>query len=305
MLKRALITSLLLLPSLPAIAECTGNETDDALNACLAQDLRDSDKRINAVYKSLMDSLDDGGKTALRDEQRRWLKQRDKACALDNKESDREKWLAGILKDHDKTLCVVRHTFGRVSQLDEIQKLHGGKTPDGTPDAPRSPQFAKAPPTPAADESERGIVLFDEGYAAASMIGHNASKWYFEVTVDPDAIAAAGDLLLQVGYASNELNMTNMLNVRRNHPQHSTVNIGVAIDLDNGFVYMRRNGEWNQQPGSTASPMMVKLNREYRAYLRGSSSVEDLLYNGMIKVNLGSAAFRYALPDGYRPFNGA
>jgi uncharacterized protein YecT (DUF1311 family) len=89
-----------------AHAACGQDDSDEAIRACLAQDLRDSDKRINAVYKSLMELNDETGKVRLRDEQRAWLKSRDKTCKLSNKESDREKWLQSILANQDQTVCV-------------------------------------------------------------------------------------------------------------------------------------------------------------------------------------------------------
>jgi uncharacterized protein YecT (DUF1311 family) len=94
----------------PAFADCGSGTSKDDVKACLSQELRDSDQRINAVYQSLMASREDAAKIALRNEQRAWLKQRDGACGLKSKEADREKWLQTILTDDARTVCVVRGT---------------------------------------------------------------------------------------------------------------------------------------------------------------------------------------------------
>ena len=146
----------------PAWAGCGAEASEAEQAACLAQDLRDSDKRINAVYKALMGNLDEAGQKTLRDEQRAWLKPRDKACALDTKESDREKWLQGILADQGRTLCVVRYTFSRVTELDTQLQAKAATPPADLPPAPSAPVVAKA--TGGASVVPAASRLVDDGW---------------------------------------------------------------------------------------------------------------------------------------------
>src|SRR5918992_732450 len=108
-----------------AYAQCGVNASEAEIRRCLTQDLRDSDQRINAVYKTVMAAMDEASQTGLRNEQRAWLRRRDKVCALDSRETNREKWLQGIMTDQSKTICVVRFTFGRVAELDALLKSRG------------------------------------------------------------------------------------------------------------------------------------------------------------------------------------
>jgi len=295
---RWMATGLAVLAAAPALADCVAGE--DA-TACLAQDLRDSDKRINAVYQALMGGLDEAGKKSLRDEQRGWLKARDKECALDNKESDREKWLQAILADQGKTVCVVRYTFQRVAQLDAKLKSQAKAPAAELPPAPQAPALA---PVAAAAPVEPSLAYRDDGYAIGSLASYTKGKWYFEVTVDRDGIASLGDVLLSVGLRSNEVSVGRMEGIRRAATGAGAVNLGVAADFDDGFVYIRINGAWQQQPGQV-SPLQIKLGRPYWLSITGSSEVRALIDRGLIKIDLGHDPFRYAMPDGYCPWTGS
>lgn len=52
-----------------------------ALNQCIAAEYAFQDKRLNLAYRRLRTLLPDAQRTALRDEEREWLKQRDEHCA--------------------------------------------------------------------------------------------------------------------------------------------------------------------------------------------------------------------------------
>ncbi len=283
-----------------ARAECGSGATDADVRACLAQDLRDSDQRINAVYKSLMASRDDTGKISLRDEQRAWLKSRDKACILDNKEPDREKWLQAILADQQKTSCAVRYTFVRVAQLNEMLQQSGAAAAN-LPSAPLPPKL-ETTSAPAPDAS--AIIFLDEGYQLHSNAGHMRGKWYYELWIDRGHIAELGDVLLTSGIIAATpppAGVVHLINIRHAHTDARPVVIGVAADLDNGAAYTRTDGLWAVPPGSNGGAE-VKLNHAYVGFLEGSSPVSELIRRGLIKINLGERPFDYALPDGYRPF---
>jgi uncharacterized protein YecT (DUF1311 family) len=296
----------LVLATNAARADCT-NPKDNAQDlACLAQDLRDSDKRINAVYKVLMDGLDDGGKTALRDEQRQWLKRRDSACKLNNKETDRERWLQDILADQNKTVCVVRHTFDRVAQLDALLAAKSPTAPPlpPAPQAPPAPQVPQISPSVAAIGARLADLRWlDDGYVLQSLQQHHNGKYYYELWLDRGGIARLGDVLFTAGFRQTDSGkgVLSTTNVRRSQASLPPEVIGLAIDLDNGFVYLRHNGQWQEQPGSVGGTE-VKLGRPYAVRLQGSTSMLDLIVRDLIRVNLGRQPFQYSLPDGYRPF---
>jgi uncharacterized protein YecT (DUF1311 family) len=283
-------------------AECGGGNSDADIRNCLAQELRDSDQRINAVYKAILARRDEGGKVSMRDQQRAWLKQRDQTCGLDTKESDRERWLQAILADQAKTVCVVRFTFYRVGVLNDMLKQSGG-TVDDAAAAPSAPKMAPASADPPPNAG--AVVYRDEGYQLQSAIAHDKGKWYYEMRIDNGGIAALGDVLLTSGFAAEMMaggGVVHLFNIRHTRTDAAPVLVGWAIDLDNGVASVRSNGIWNTPPGSAGSSEL-KLNRPYVAFLEGSSPLEPLVQRGLLSLNLGEKPFAYALPDGYRPFS--
>ncbi len=66
----------------PLHAQCDNPKTNQERAQCIGGELRGSDATINQVYGNLMKSLSPAEKTALRDEQRAWIKARDKKCGL-------------------------------------------------------------------------------------------------------------------------------------------------------------------------------------------------------------------------------
>lgn len=52
-----------------------------SINNCIGDEFDFQDKRLNIAYKGLRDSMDDSQKRALRNDERAWIAERDKACA--------------------------------------------------------------------------------------------------------------------------------------------------------------------------------------------------------------------------------
>ncbi|NID13958.1 lysozyme inhibitor LprI family protein [Luteibacter yeojuensis] len=75
-----------------------------------SHDYDTQDARLNAVYKKLAGSLDDAGRKALREEERRWIAGRDQACGVK----------AGAVV---KNICTTTQTSFRA---DELEKRMGG-----------------------------------------------------------------------------------------------------------------------------------------------------------------------------------
>ena len=292
--------------SAPAFANCDVPGSNQEAISCLAQDLRDSDKRINAVYKLLMDSKDKAGKLALRDEQRAWLKARDKACALDNKEPDREKWLQAITASQTKTICVVQHTFARVAQLDaQLGEQGGGATAANLPTAPKPVTFApsadRQATTPAHDLSSLTFGPFGRTSAVDNRGTHEKGKWYYEFWIDRDSIAEMGDLLVTPGFSSMRHAVIRIVNIRRSQRGQGAIQVGLALDLDNGFVYVRQNGQWRVPPGG-ADAVAMELGSAYFVKVDASSDLGELFRRGLLRINIGHAPFAEPIPDGFRPW---
>jgi uncharacterized protein YecT (DUF1311 family) len=51
-----------------------------SLNNCIGTEFDFQDRRLNTAYTSLRESLPDAGRRALRDQERAWIADRDKAC---------------------------------------------------------------------------------------------------------------------------------------------------------------------------------------------------------------------------------
>jgi uncharacterized protein YecT (DUF1311 family) len=52
-----------------------------AVNNCIGSEYDFQDKRLNSAYKALRQSMAETQRTALRDQERAWIADRDKACA--------------------------------------------------------------------------------------------------------------------------------------------------------------------------------------------------------------------------------
>ena len=75
------VLPLLLLVSSPASAlDCNNAQTTVDMVTCSQQSYNRADAELNRVYKRLRATLDDQGKTLLRDAQRAWIKYRDAEC---------------------------------------------------------------------------------------------------------------------------------------------------------------------------------------------------------------------------------
>lgn len=290
---RTLIAALLLsfTPLIAAhAADCSSAVTDTERADCIGQELRAADKTINEIYQSLRASRDDAGKSALRSEQIKWLKQRDQACQSASKETDREKWFADLLTDFSKTVCVVRFTDLRVSELKAQQTTATTPAP-ASPDAAATPTASAAPPTaPASSEAD----VYDLIASRRPTTG----KYYFEAAIDVGTIAKTSESTIFVGVqAIGSGSSGTLVTIRKRSANEPSRNIGIAIDLDVGKIYIRKNGAWESAPGS-ANALDLKLGRPYVGKLSSSVSLTGLP-PALVDVNFGEKPFVYALPDGY------
>ena len=280
-MSKLLIAALLLsfAPIAAARADCDNAATDQERAECIGQELRAADKTINDLYQALRASRDDAGKAALRTQQIQWLKLRDQTCQSASKETDREKWFANLLTDFGKTVCVVRFTNQRVAEL-------------------TAEQASATAATPASAASEADVYDLIANHKPSN------GKWYFEATIDVGALAKISESTIFIGVQGDGAGNTGSLQaIRKRNAGDGTRNIGIAVDLDVGKLYLRTNGAWQAQPGSANAPDL-KLGRPYVAKLSSSVSLTGLP-DGVSDLNFGAKPFAYALPDGYVPLDKA
>jgi uncharacterized protein YecT (DUF1311 family) len=179
----ALIISCLLGIATQARADCDQPKDDAERAQCLGEQLTTADSTINTVYQKLMGTLTATEKTQLRTAQRDWLKRRDAECGLTWSRGSRQTWLQDLLRDYQKTVCVVRLTDERVNDL-----THYSSTPP-TPAAP-----AASAPTPTAVEPAG-----DDVYDMFSSMTRQSGKWYYEVRIHVGQVAKSAEASLFIG----------------------------------------------------------------------------------------------------------
>jgi uncharacterized protein YecT (DUF1311 family) len=286
-----------------AYADCMAPKTDAERAQCIGQELMASDKKINDEYHQLHDALDTADQATLRHQEITWIKARAAACQVDMKESDREKWLATLLVDFNKTVCVVRFTSQRVAELqaqyDTVMRARAvAAAPPAKSETPASPSAPKT-----FDELlqylRRTSPLSQDVYDVVAQRTPSAGKWYFEATIQVGEIAETSEASIFIGATGHGASSIGGIQAIRRHSIGApAINVGIALDLDDGKLYVRRNGLWDSAPGS-AGGLDLKLGRPYQAKLSSSVSLTPYLDKNLVEVNFGQRPFTYALPDGY------
>lgn len=285
----ALIAMPVLLALAPsgARAQCDNPKTSEQRAQCVGEELRGSDRTINRVYGDLLKSLPPDDRIALRNDQRAWIKMRDQECGLTWSKGNREAWLTDLLRDYQKTVCVVRFTNDRVQTLYRYQKSNSI-----SPTAPAT--AADAPPV----------------YDLFTQEQKTRGKWYFEATVDEPAIQKLADatfsvgvlqLVIENGVVNKHGTMSGTLITIRGTKTVARYALGYAIDLDNGKLYVRMNGEWNGGVPGSSGGINLTLGRESIGILSSSVAIDSFLKSHLLDVNFGDRAFAYHIPDGYSP----
>ena len=148
LLSRGLMTAAAIVGlAVSASAQCQNPTTDAQRAQCLGDELRGADRTINRVYGELAKSLPPVDRLTLRNDEREWLKTRDRTCAITWSQGNRAAWFAELLRDYQKTVCVVRLTNDRVTVLNGYQTANAVVAAP----APRvAPVAQAAPPAPAA-----------------------------------------------------------------------------------------------------------------------------------------------------------
>ena len=93
--------------------DCKPDGNQQQLNACAVRDFRTADAALNIRYGDVMKSLSPEMRTALRSEQRAWLKGRDPACKSESKLSE-----GGSIWPLEFYSCLEQSTRKRTAGLD-------------------------------------------------------------------------------------------------------------------------------------------------------------------------------------------
>jgi uncharacterized protein YecT (DUF1311 family) len=271
-------------------AQCDNPKTDAARAECIKIELKGSDSTINRTYVELMKSLSPDDRLALRTEQRTWIKTRNQQCGITWSNGNREAWFEDLLKDYQKTVCVVRLTNERVQALENYQKTNK--------------VVPAADPVPAAGEGE---AIYD----VVSNEPKTSGKWYFEVKVNGAAIQKLAEVTLFIGIAQSapDPGATNQqgqasgsfVMIRRNNQTPESGTLGFAMDLDNGKLYASQDGAWSGGVPGSSGGLDILRGRTYKAYLNSSTAINQFLQVHALELNYGDHAFLYHLPDGYKP----
>jgi len=284
----ALISFALAFAAASARAQCDNPKTDAQRVQCIGDELRGSDRTINRVYGELMKSLSPDDRTKLRDDQRAWIKRRDLTCNITWSKGDREAWLADLLRDYQKTVCVVRFTNERVDALNHFQKSNSVES-----------------------SAASSAVEAQPVYDISTKEGLSKGKWYFEVKVDYIAIRKIAEASIFVGViqavpetaAANQSGNSfgSVFAIRHTDLDYKPVTVGFALDLDNGKLYESKDGTWfNGTPGSSGG-LDILRGRTYKGWVTSSVALNPILKAKAFDINFGERAFVYHTPDGFAP----
>lgn len=271
-------------------AQCDNPKTDAVRVECIKTELKGSDSTINRSYGELMKSLSPENRITLRNEQRSWLKTRDQTCGITWSKGDREAWFADLLKDYQKTVCVVRLTNARVQALENYQRTN-----------------SVLPQTDPPSSGSDGELVYD----LESREPKTNGKWYFEAKVDGPAIQKMAEVTIFIGVVQSEPqqgaaneggeSVGTVVMIRRNTRNLGSGTLGFAVDLDNGKLYTSQDGAWEGGAPGSAGGTDLLHGRTYKACLNSSSAVNQFLKAHALELNYGDHSFLYHLPDGYKP----
>lgn len=277
----SLCQTVLAMAASPEAHTCDIAQSDASTRLCLQDELRDSDRTINGLYASLLAASDEAGKARLRERQRKWLHDRNALCQLDDRAANRQRWIQDMTGDAAKMTCVITQTRLRISELQ----------------APQGESLASQA-IGAAPQKDPYVTAYDNHRVTV----HTNGKWYFEVTVNRDAVAQIFPTDIMVGVSDKEHFSGTAENVSQGTESPGLVRLGIAVDLDNGKLYTSRNGDWGVDvPGSNRGTD-IKLGRAYYSAILVSAKSHNQQYfdGGAITPNFGGdKPMVYAMPPGY------
>jgi uncharacterized protein YecT (DUF1311 family) len=82
-----------------------------AMQACVAAEFEYQDARLNAAYRNVMAKLSDHKRSELKDEEKKWISERDSVCSWDAQ-------VEGQAQRIEANICALKRTAERATQLE-------------------------------------------------------------------------------------------------------------------------------------------------------------------------------------------
>lgn len=117
-----------ILPLLLALSASAGNASDDSpfkginckaatvqmeLNYCADQDFQAADKKLNAIYRKLLDAAEPKDRDLLKAAERNWIAYRDSECAYEVAGSE-----GGSIQPMEYSNCLTEKTVAHIKELE-------------------------------------------------------------------------------------------------------------------------------------------------------------------------------------------
>jgi uncharacterized protein YecT (DUF1311 family) len=91
---------------------CKNAKVQMELNYCADQDFKSADRKLNALYRKLLDGDDPKEKALLKVAERDWIAYRDSECALETAGSE-----GGSIAPMEYSVCLTEKTGARIKEL--------------------------------------------------------------------------------------------------------------------------------------------------------------------------------------------
>lgn len=250
-------------------------ENNPILN-CRVAALESADQQLNFVFKRLIATATAEKEKQLRDGQRAWLVSRNEKCDLAKGSATSADWLTKLAQDVGKATCVHDTTMSRVSELQNV---------------------------PTANNKDELVEKTEYTFPAS----RNSGKLYAEIVLYVKGADAGGGptTIMQIG-VSDSKSMTgtqfDIAQVARKALPSGEFVVGLAIDLDNGKLYISDNGRWRVTPGALEGDDL-KRGRNYSIRVSTPGKLlSSFLELNAARINTGNEPFQFATPPGYQPY---
>jgi uncharacterized protein YecT (DUF1311 family) len=288
---------------------------DAARRACRVQQVGDADAALNEQYARMRARLRPAEARAILDDQRAWLRGRDRDCGLPRAAGDRDQWVSDVAENAARAACVTRATLERTVQL-----RHLGEAARAAPllgEATPPVDAASIRRVPAPSRSTQDVEW------SRAVVPARGSRFYFEVVLD-EMRGAHGSTVVsarvvngaEAWEANHRLEQRDLVirpasggSIRivggaLGDARIPKVVLGWAVDLETGRAYFHRDGIWTG--GGPPSSDGAALDRGVETYVEvtANETRQPLLASGAVRVNFGAQAFSPFAPAGFRGFDG-
>ena len=210
-----------------------------------------------------MTQLNGTAKDDLRRRQRAWIKERDAACGLDEHQTNRDQWYQDVLRDYRKAVCATRFAQDRTTEA-SIKCCRG----------------------------HRARLLLQLCTALSPAITCSRAKHRepadgtLEITIDPAKISASGATAVWWGCRLNQTSTGSLTRVHSTDLERPIVRGGIALDLDVGKVYVRRDGQWLEGAPGNSEGTDVTPGQPYHCGVETTVPIAPSSYPGSSCVSI-------------------